>query len=301
MEPLEEPRGRGTRLALVAGALVVLLAIVALASRTGFGHHSHAAPTSSYASYAFTAFLILFALLIPVAIYAFLIQMRETDLTKRRSFSSRILHQLAIVFLLGAAGFVIVYIKTHNGHLFGIHVTPLQRSSGSGSGVAGSPAHGHFEPKFEWLVLWLFVAALVVSALALFVTRHRRPKGLDAMAAPAEVSEELAASIGDAIGDLEAEPDARRAVIAAYARMEAVLARHGMRRRPSETPIEYLRRILLGLTARTDAVVRLTDLFELAKFSRHEITAGMKLDAIGSLREIRDDLQAAAARAATAA
>ena len=68
------------------------------------------------------------------------------------------------------------------------------------------------------------------------------------------VSEDLAATIGDAIDDLEAEPDARRAVIAAYARMEAVLGRNGLRRAPSETPLEYLRRILLGLTSRGDAV-----------------------------------------------
>jgi hypothetical protein len=62
----------------------------------------------------------------------------------------------------------------------------------------------------------------------------------------------------------------------------------------SETPVEYLRRVLLELTDRADAVARLTDLFELAKFSRHEIDSSMKLDAIGALREIRDDLQAAA-------
>ena len=109
------------------------------------------------------------------------------------------------------------------------------------------------------------------------------------------VAEDLAASIGDAIDDLEAEPDARRAVIAAYARMEAVLARNGLRRRPSETPVEYLRRILLGLTARGDSVSRLTALFEQAKFSRHEIDATMKHDAIQALRDIRADLQGAAA------
>ena len=109
------------------------------------------------------------------------------------------------------------------------------------------------------------------------------------------VAEDLAATIGDAIDDLEAEPDARRAVIAAYARMEGVLGRHGLRRAPSETPLEYLRRILLGLTSRGDAVSRLTTLFEQAKFSRHEIDGAMKQDAIGALREIRDDLAGAPA------
>lgn len=294
MGPLGEPRGRGARLALVAGALVVLLAIVALASRSGFGGHSRAAPTSSYASYAFTVFLILFALMIPVAVYAFLVQMRETDLTKRRSLPARMFRQLGILMIFGAAAFAIVYIKTHHGHLFGIHVTPLQRA-GNGTGSGSSGGRAAFEPTFEWSVLWIAVILFIVAVVGFLVTRRRRPKGLEQLPATADVGEELAASIGDAIDDLEAEPDARRAVIAAYARMESVLARRGLRRRVSETPVEYLRRILLGLTARVDAVVRLTDLFELAKFSHHDIDTSMKLEAIAALREIRDDLQAAPA------
>jgi hypothetical protein len=77
--------------------------------------------------------------------------------------------------------------------------------------------------------------------------------------------------------------------------MEAVLARNGLRRLPSETPLEYLRRILLGLTARADAVKQLTSLFEQAKFSRHDIDDAMKQRAIDSLRVIRDDLRGAPA------
>jgi hypothetical protein len=293
MEPVREPQGRRARLALVAAALVALLAIVALASRSGFGH-SNAAPTSSYASYAFTAFLILFALMIPVAVYAFLLQMREADISKRRSFSRRVVHNIAMVLLFGGLAAVIVYVRTHHGHLFGIHITPFQRAGQAGASGSGS-GKAPFEPSFEWPVVWVAAAILLVVAVTLFVRRRRRPKGLEALPAEAEMSEQLATSISDAIDDLEAEPDARRAVIAAYARMESTLARNGLRRRPSETPVEYMRRILLGLTARADAVMRLTDLFELAKFSRHDIDASMKLEAIGALREIRDDLRTAAA------
>ena len=175
MGPFEEPKGRGARLALVAGALLVLLAIVALASRTGFGGHSRAAPTSSYASYAFTVFLILFALMIPVAAYAFLIQMRETDLTKRPSLPVRMLRQIAIFLLFGAVGFVIVYVRTHHGHLFGIHVTPFQRPGQTGSSGA-SGGRAAFEPTFEWTVLWIAVVLSVVAAIGLVITRRRRPR-----------------------------------------------------------------------------------------------------------------------------
>ncbi len=97
--------------------------------------------------------------------------------------------------------------------------------------------------------------------------------------------------MSDAIDDLEAEPDARRAVIAAYARMEGVLGA------PRPPPPRRARRrsstcgaSCSGSPPRADAVKRLTSLFEQAKFSRHEIDSAMKQDAIGALREIRDDL-----------
>jgi Domain of unknown function (DUF4129) len=290
MQPAEPPTGRSTRLAVVAFALLGLLAIVAYASKSGIGHSTRAAPTPGYVNYAFTAFLIVFVLAIPVAVYAFLLQARERGFDNRKSFGARVLQNI-IVFLwvLGIVALVL-YLKRHHSHLFekGTLLNP------------GKAAHKHhsgstlkYEPRFEWTVFWIAVAAFIVAAVVGYdqrrrrLLRRRRAVALD----NATVAEELAAEMTDAIDDLEAEPDARRAVIAAYARMEGVLARHGLRRRPSETPLEYLRRILLDLTARSDAVARLTNLFEQAKFSRHEIDATMKRDAIGALREIRDDLQ----------
>jgi len=107
---------------------------------------------------------------------------------------------------------------------------------------------------------------------------------------PLTFEEQVAVTLDFAIDDLEREPDPRRAVIAAYARMERAFGHHGLPRRPSETAIEYLRRVLLELSSRADSIETLTSLFERAKFSRHEITPDMKQEAIYSLREIRESL-----------
>ena len=293
MQPAEPSTGRSARLALVAFALLGLLAIVAFASKSGIGRSSRAEPTPGYVSYAFTAFLIVFVLAIPVAAYAFLIQARERGF-ERKSFGKRVLQNvITFLFVLGIVAMVL-YLKHHHSHLFS-HTTlrnPGHLAHKAGSGKASLK----YEPKFEWSVFWIAAIALLATAVFLYDQRRRR-LARRRIGVPLEpsVAEDLAAEMTDAIEDLEAEPDARRAVIAAYARMEAVLARHGLRRRPSETPLEYLRRILLGLTARADAVTRLTGLFEQAKFSLHDIDATMKRDAIGALKEIRDDLRGAAA------
>ncbi len=294
MQPQEENAPRSIKLTIVAVALLALLAVVAFASRSGLGHESQAQPTPRYVSYAFTLFLIVFVLAIPVAAYGFLIQAREGHVA-RKSFKSRVLSNFATMLFFGFLAFMVIYMKRHHNQIFHIDTSALDKSKNALKNRPHRTGAGKYEPQFEWIVFWIALAGILVSAVVMYVLYRRRKqrKALSAEAEPS-VAEDLVASMSDAIDDLEAEPDARRAVIAAYARMEGVLGRHGLRRAPSETPLEYLRRILFGLTDRADAVRRLTGLFEQAKFSRREIDASMKQDAIGALREIRDDMEATA-------
>jgi hypothetical protein len=289
MEP--PATGRGIRLALVAFGLLALLGVVAFASRSGLGHQSQAAPTPGYVSYAFTAFLIVFVLMIPVAAYGFIMQAREGEVA-RKSYRQRTIESIGMLFFFGALAFVVIYLKRHHHHFLVPHLKGLNGKKKAIHGVNGHAAA--VEPHFEYTVLWISLVVIAVGGGWLYYAwRTRKKRTAMPLDREQTVVEDFAASIGDAIGDLENEPDARRAVIAAYARMETVLARNGLKRRPSETPVEYLRRILLGLTSRGDSVSRLTSLFEQAKFSRHTIDDAMKQDAIGALREIRDDLQGA--------
>jgi hypothetical protein len=294
MQPSEENAPRSIKLTIVAVALLALLAVVAFASRSGLGHESQAQPTPRYVSYAFTLFLIVFVLAIPVAAYGFLIQAREGHVA-RKSFKSRVISNFATMLFFGFLAFMVIYMKRHHNQIFHIDTSALDKSKDALKNRPHRTGAGKYEPQFEWLVLWIALAGIVAGAIvgAVLYRRRKQRKALAAEAEPS-IAEDLVESMSNAIEDLEAEPDARRAVIAAYARMEGVLGRHGLRRRPSETPLEYLRRILLGLTDRADAVRRLTRLFEQAKFSRREIDASMKQEAIGALREIRDDMEATA-------
>jgi len=104
--------------------------------------------------------------------------------------------------------------------------------------------------------------------------------------------ESLAAALDDSLDDLRNEPDLRRAIIAAYARMERALGAAGLPRRPAEAPLEYLARTLRELETSGPAVGRLTDLFEWAKFSQHEPEPEMRDEAIDALVAVRDELRA---------
>jgi uncharacterized membrane protein (DUF485 family) len=290
MQPIPQGHGRSLRVASVLLALLVLLAVVAFASRTGFGHASHRAPTPGYVNWATSVFLVLFFVMAPVAIYLYVLQARDRlERQQHKSFQVRVMRSLVIILVI-AAGFLLRTTLLKHWHpssglhdlFFGNHRAAGHRKPGEDS----TP----YTPTFEWPVLWGTIV-LVAGGIAWWLWWRKTRAAAPAFEVePATLEQDLAGSIGDAIGDLEAEPDPRRAVIAAYARMEGVLARSGMRREPSETATEYLRRVLLTLTSQSEAVRRLTGLFEQAKFSTHTIDASMKNDAIESLRLIRADL-----------
>ena len=142
-------------------------------------------------------------------------------------------------------------------------------------------------PQFQW---WLALAAGAALLALLVAGRRRRRPDVRRTGA----GEELEQVVAQALEELEFDADPRRAVIQAYARMERVLAAHGLPRKPHETPLEFLARVLRELHVRAEAAHALTELFERAKFSSHEIDAAMKAEAIASLEAVRDDLREAA-------
>ncbi|MEX2211105.1 MAG: DUF4129 domain-containing protein [Gaiellaceae bacterium] len=138
------------------------------------------------------------------------------------------------------------------------------------------------------------LAAAAVAAAAAFAVRRRRGVAeLDEVSKRELTVADLMAVVEGTLDDLRREADPRRAVIAAYAQMERVLARHGLPREPSEAPFEYLGRMLRELEVRAGSALALTELFERARFSDHVIDAAMKDEAIDALAAVRDDLRAA--------
>lgn len=179
----------------------------------------------------------------------------------------------------------------------------LRRLSGrsqteTGPGAATTPTTQTEPPQrlptldpasIDWLVVGLVFAAALVG-FAILAAVLVRPKGRSL--GELEARKALETMLDDTLDDLEREPDPRRAVIAAYARMEHSLGAYGLPRRAWEAPLEYLARVIEELTGSATAAKRLTRLFERAKFSEHSIDAPMKQDAIAAVAAVRDELRA---------
>ena len=168
-----------------------------------------------------------------------------------------------------------------------------------GHSPTGAPATSvtdRYEPQFAtWPVAAITGLLLIALCAWLLAARARRK----ALPGEQDLQAALEAALDDSLDDLRAEPDPRRAVIAAYARLELVLAAHDVPRRASEAPGEYLRRVLAALDVSPAAVSRLTSLFQTAKFSHHDVDDTMKNDAIDALTATRDELRALREQAET--
>ncbi len=149
------------------------------------------------------------------------------------------------------------------------------------------PAAGRRGARIRWDEVAIVAGLLAAAGVAAFALRKPKPRKEWRFRS----HEEIALALDESLGDLRTEPDLRRAIIAAYARMERTLAGAGIPRRPSEAPLEYLARALTELDASAAGVTRLTDLFEWAKFSQHEPDERMRADAVDALEAVRDELR----------
>jgi hypothetical protein len=95
------------------------------------------------------------------------------------------------------------------------------------------------------------------------------------------------------VADPAEEPDPRRAVMAAWMAMVDALSRAVRPRSPSEAPQEYVRAVLVGGGVREAAASRLTDLFEVARWSIRPVGEPMRQEAMRALEAVRADLRQA--------
>ena len=149
------------------------------------------------------------------------------------------------------------------------------------------------EPERDPRLIWPLAAGivgLIAAAIVIAVIVERRRRRADGRT-PDQLKE-LTDALDEAIDDLRRDPDPRRAVVAAYARMEQALTVYGLPRKPAEAPYEYLRRVARQLEAE-QPVVALTELFEVAKFSEHSIDETMRGRAIDALTAVRQEVRAA--------
>lgn len=291
-DPPMQRRAPQARLILVVG---LLLGLVALASRP-----SSLGPTGGLAAPAWigvasdTMVQTLLILLFVAALTATAINLWVAfPLPRGRPQARPLSASIAGYLYFGAAICALILLRER------ILRAQLLRPASSGGGVGlGKVSALPSSQAVTWLSF--LVALAVIAAVGGLLWRRSRSgtAGNRAAASAEEPKSRVVAAVEESLTHLEAETDPRRAVIAAYARLEAELKAVGRPRQPSEAPLEYMARILSTFSVGPASLRRLTDLFEWAKFSQHPVDPSMKEEAIDALQRVRADLSNASARTA---
>jgi hypothetical protein len=279
-------RGNAVRALLSALAVLGLLALVAIAARGSTSAGSGETHSPSYVLFDTALGVALVALLAWVVLMVYVFGVRTpTGFERQRGSLVAIAAIIAFAAVIGTSD-VPAWIQER------LSEPNEQRTAGATPNVPEDDTLPPDRPAFTWLPMAVILALAATGAAATLLADRRR-RG--AQVARTGVEEAVVDVLDDILDDLRAETDARRAVIAAYARLERVLAAHGLAREASETQEEYLARILGQLDVDFRSIRRLTDLFAVAKFSQHVVDVDMKEEAIDILEHIRNELDAAEA------
>jgi hypothetical protein len=277
---------------VLVGLLALVLGLIALAALASRAHilGDSAPPLPISASRVIVDSLFYLTLVLELAVLVLVVWAIWPDDSSRTTVTRRSLWQTLVTPLAGLAlvGLVLLYRDRIQQALHG-----LQAPGGSGRASAANlsnPASTGINSHsgFDWVAFGL-VALLVTVALAYLFYLRRRAR-LRENRRRRRLAAELEQVMAEGLEDLAVDSDPRRAVIAAYARMERVLAAHGSPRDPAEAPIEYVRRLLGEVELRPAPLHGLTDLYEQARFSTHDIDLGMRAEAVDLLERIRADL-----------
>ena len=283
------PRGR-TALLTAVGVLVAL-GIVAVASRgsTPPGSGDARGPGDTLLDILLSLYVV--ALVAGALFILYLLALRRAALKAAGGKQRRdMLTWVGLIVLVGA---VLFLARDFAGRDLNIGETP----AAPGEGIVGTnPDRQESERDFAWIPVLITLGLIAVAVAGVWWSERTRRRTRGDLRGSL-LADAVAAAVDESLEDIRAEADPRRAVIAAYARLEQVLASHGLPRRPADAPLEYLRRMLAELSVSEAAARRLTDLFERAKFSQHAVGPEMKDEAIGALETVRDDLRAARALA----
>jgi Domain of unknown function (DUF4129) len=272
-------------------AVSALLAVTALAAHgRPIGRSHGAGPTPAFFDYVFTtAALIAGAIAI---VFVWSLAGGKWSKPGRQRGRMNLVQLVAMLCASLLLGWALAHAHLHFRPKSAQSNSPPTRAAKTG---AREPvAADRRNARLRWDEVAIVAALLAAAGVAMFATRRTRP----AKEWRFRSHEEIAVALDESLDDLRTEPDVRRAIIAAYARMEHALGAAGLPRRPAEAPLEYLARALHSLDASAPAVTRLTDLFERAKFSQHEPDESMRAEAIGALVAVRDELRAPVAVAA---
>jgi len=227
----------------------------------------------------------------------------------RRPNPSRWLPVITVIVLLGAAmvaavhttpSFEPVDLSPQPTRFAGDDVPPDQALTPEPPPTPESLEPGTIVPPWVRTLLNVLCTGAVVAlvgALLWFALRDRLsirkaiPPAASAEEVRRQVREQVRAAVDEGLSDLDvSDTDARRAVIACWARLEAAAAAAGTQRQPGDTSTELVERLLAEHEITASVLAGFAAVYREARFATHVVNDEMRAQARAALGQLRDEL-----------
>jgi len=176
-------------------------------------------------------------------------------------------------------GFLMVGILLFLSNRFELGIAP------EGLGGGGHTTHLISSGNNTYLFV-LFSVVLIITVIIFIVKNYRIEKPKEEI-----TRREIREYFEEAIYQVKIGKDVRGAILSAYLEMEKLMKAHGVEDKKYYTPREFKEFAIEQLNIREEPVERLTNLFELARYSRHEMNEEHRKEALNALEEIRNDIE----------
>ncbi|MFP3872264.1 MAG: DUF4129 domain-containing protein [Candidatus Aenigmatarchaeota archaeon] len=196
---------------------------------------------------------------------------------------------LVVMLTAGILLFIVTYFGT------GGEMLPIETG---GDGEAPSlpwDDPGSFNPiestfgSLGTFVLVLFVGAVLIFLLVQNIKpllEHREEKEGEE-----EIEEDLSSTVDKAISELYQGKDVESTVLGCYQRMCRILEEKGVKDTAFTTPREFERRAVRTLHVPEKNISEIREVFEVAKYSTHELGGEERERAVEALKKLRKELE----------
>jgi hypothetical protein len=270
------------RFGIPAIVVTLALAVVGLAARQGAGRRAGDGPTVVVLPTLPRLFnyLMITAVILGLFVMAFILTQKNARSRYRRPARAKVpwwAQVIAVVVILGTA----VILSEALGGLLDIEEFLDFRDS---VGNVVDSAIEYESSTFMGGILTAFMAVSLVASVVWWFLMVR------ATIATPNGTPQPDAFVAAAVKDLDTIADPRTAILACYAHLQQMVVASGVETRRSDTPLQLLERVLDARNVDPGSITTLTQLFERARFSPHEVDESMRDRARTALDDVRTQL-----------
>lgn len=183
-------------------------------------------------------------------------------------------------FFLGA-----MYVSEHP-NILGVHMKDASAGNNTTDNSTVSQGYVGAGPMQYMVVLFALAIVLIVIGSVIMSMRSRKIEKVESQSA------ELREKMMLAINDLKKGKEVQEVIIKCYDEMCRILSKSsGMKEGDSMTPREFENAILERMDIDREPVLKLTALFEEAKYSTHPIDDSKRKSAIIALENLKDEVE----------